>query len=531
MRYLLVVLCLLFVVAHTATAQEEAAITCESVLISPEENRTFINANSLHTGEDGQIVYLIPNPDTESYESQLIHVTADDTVRNIGTFTIAEGVYRFPHWVVDTERGFIVYLSIEETDSGVNLSIEHLNLDGGERSTLMEGVSEFGPEPLDDLVWWGTKTGTAVYDPETGNTAEVPFPTGLNEITASSAVRLISEQEVLFSAHKFVNDRVRPHYYRGNLETGETMLLHEDELADGPFSNSESSVVLEDSIVYINAEGVLKEIDFEGNVLRTVDLLGEGYYRLLHPMKEGWLFTFYSFDESINALYYVTDTVQRVMPEGLNFPYPSTQIETLPEQEQVWMIFADINNHENGTLYGFSLAGETPKLIMEREGIMDFEISPQGNYLIINEARQGTVLSAETFDPIVEIGDFYGNREFSEDDQQLFFSIDNEIYIYNFETGERETLVASENHYPEIFFVDYENQLAYFHESLEEEMNGYLSRIISVTNFEGAPPVLVQNPDVDLAFDTHARGYSETAANDIVYFAEEWQQMFRARCN
>lgn len=527
MRYLILVLSILLVMAHTAAAQEKSLITCESVLVSPEGNTDFISSNSVATNEDGQLVYLIERDG--DFEADVIHVSADDSVKNLGTISVYQVVFGNPQWVVDFERGSIIYRSIQ-LDTPAVFGIEHIDITTGEHTTLMEDVSEFGIGQLDDLVWWNTKTATAFHDPESGETTTIDFAGNPFDVTP---VRMLEDGDVLFGARNIADDFHREFFYRGSLETSDSSLLHDDEIADNHSSIAENGLVLDDRILYINLDGVLKEIDFEGNVLRSVELQGPGRYYDIQLTKEGVIYTFHNLDNSANAIYTVMgDTVTQLTPDSLNayfFNGDLTVITDAAGEEQVWFTSNERANPENSVLRVLSLP--EGKELFTLDITSTLELSPERNYVIVNQNGTTAIVVPDTFEVITELGVFDGNFHFSEGEAQFFFTVDDEVYAYDFETGERELLLASQHHYPNAFFVDDENQLVYLYESQSPEMSGFMSRMVSVTTLEGDEAVSVTPPDFQLAFDMHARGFLPVAPNDLVYFEQGWQRMFRARCS
>ncbi len=509
---------------------QESTVTCTSTPISSPVKDEWIVSSGIHTAADGQVVYL-----TASFEGNKVtvfHVTADDTVTEVGQIEDVLGNLSFPRWDVDTEAGNVIFTSYVDGIYTRPATVMLMDLPTGEVTPLMTGVNEYDFGRVAGRIWWGSNVdreddpdhdyGFYLYDATTETMSAMLVPTVADSWAfTATLIRLLPDGDVLFTVGRFLdggNDLLTA-YYRGNPQTGVSQLLHQEVSVSNEFSYAGSMTLLDDRIAYINDMGEYSEIDFEGNLLRTVPLVGAGFYRDLIPTPSGVLFSYFDPDDrDIQGLYHIStaDTLSALMPDGYNFrriPPEITLITTADGVTTVWFSAERFNQADRHNLYVYSLPADDTVALSEPilivNGAGEFYSTPDGDYIVVEDTDSSALLIDTTTFEQTETGAEYYNR------------------VVFFDAGQ-----------PHVFdqgylrFVDTDQDIVYYSATRLPEEGEYDDFVLYATSYDGSDPVRVSLPDVMVPFSLHSNSFIQAPDGSVIYvgYTDEEQVLYRARC-
>ena len=516
----------LFMLTNLPTYAQQDAIDCITHQISPEMTDSWINPSSIESSADGQIVYLISSRDSNF--STLMHVSPENVMTEVGQLdNNMLGVYGKPRWNVDIENGNVVFSNYIGND--VNTTLMLMDMASGDIITLMDGVTEndFGRDS--GRIWWSSRTvddsssdyGLYLLDTATETITAFNVPAVADDSAYSGRlIQILPDGDVLFDILRLTRDPmsdrllVRASYYRGDSQTGTSLLLHTEDIDPTFHQSADRIAVLDDRIVYINGTGVYEEIDFESNVLITLPLLGAGYYQNLHPTPNGVLFNYSNLENaSMDGIYHMSTSgiLSELIPDGTPFYNIISNVEVLTTSDgtsTLWFNIQSPTDFDWGILYVYALprddtiAMTEPALVLD--DVADFYTSPTGTYVVTSINRSAVVIDTSTFAQTLTQTDYYENEVLFDGDQKLFL---NEGRIQFFDTTQ--DIVYYSSHLP------------------PQDADKF---ILYARAYNGTDSVKVSLPDVVVPFDFHSDSFMLAADHSVLYVGARWQSLYRAHC-
>ena len=516
--YMLALLILVSMLNANPVQAQETAISCTSPLISPVLSDRYINVSSIEIGADGQIAYLVSGRDEDS--STLFHVSPDNNISEIGELDKNMlGIYNSPRWDIDFDAWNIVFTAYLDDDYTQRPTAMLMDMDNAESSILMAGVNEYDYGRDAERIWWLSNIvddpaddfGFYIYDPATEALTALSVPAmAESDAYGGDLVRILPDGDVLFTVTRFLEEGRRISYYHGDVESGNSNLLHSENTApDGQFP--ETTIVLDESIVYIDPIGEYVEIDFDGNRLRTIPLMESGEYYNLQLTPGGILFT--HFDDFKSSLYYVSDSeiISSLLPADATSSGYLWRIEVITAANgdtMLWFNVKDFEHFNRGTLYVYDLPGDDSAItepVFVMNDIGDFYSSPAGDYVVVNEDSTAILIDTRNFEQTVTATD-YGK-------DAVFFD-------------EAQAHVLNEGR---LQFVDTERNIIYYSTPMppgEGEDFVLYARL-----YDSEDSARVSLPEVNVPFDYHSYSFMLAEDGSVIYVGEDWQSLYRARCD
>jgi hypothetical protein len=226
------------------------------------------------------------------------------------------------------------------------------------------------------------------------------------------------------------------------------------------------------------------------------------------------LFTYARPDDSyMQRLYHVStsDVLSTLTPEGerlRDMPADIVVISAPDGSTTVWFNTGDWTVPGVGTLYAYvlpaddSVAMAEPDLVVENAIV--FHSSPTGAYVVAQVKDEAVLIDAATFAQTATGSDF--------DTRAVFFDDDDQPHVAD----------------GRVRFVDTAREIVYFapvYPPMEQD-----DFVLYAASYDGVDPVQVHLPDVNLPFSLHWYTFNLMPNGDVVYFGEDLQTLYRARC-